>query len=49
VTEWVRHSVELLLRIFAKCLGGGAEVFRQRVRSALGHGSGGENLAAYLP
>lgn len=48
--EWAGHSVEVLLKIYAKCLDGGAELLRQRVQAALGHGpTGPGNLAAYLP
>jgi integrase len=39
VAEWAGHSVEVLLKIYAKCLDGGAEVLRQRVETALGHQS----------
>ena len=38
VAEWAGHSVEILLKIYAKCLDGGAELLRQRVQAALGHG-----------
>jgi hypothetical protein len=31
------HSVEILLKIYAKCLDGGGEVMRQRIQLALGH------------
>jgi integrase len=37
VAEWAGHSVEILLKIYAKCLDGGAEQLRQRVQAALGH------------
>ena len=37
VAEWAGQSVEVLLRIYAKCLDGGQEVLRQRVQAALGH------------
>ena len=37
VAEWAGHSVEVLLRIYAKCLDGGVETLRQRVQAALGH------------
>ncbi len=30
--------VEILLKIYAKCLDGGTELPRQRVQTALGHG-----------
>lgn len=35
--EWAGHSVEILLKIYAKCLDGGSEALRQRVQAALGH------------
>ena len=31
------HSVEVLLRIYAKCLDGGDALIRQRVQAALGY------------
>lgn len=37
VAEWAGHSVEILLKIYAKCLDGGAELLRKRVQAALGH------------
>lgn len=37
VAEWAGQSVEVLLRIYAKCLYGGLELLRQRVQAALGH------------
>ncbi|GII20839.1 tyrosine-type recombinase/integrase [Planosporangium mesophilum] len=37
VAEWAGHSVEILLKIYAKCLDGGGEVLRQRIQAALGH------------
>jgi integrase len=37
VAMWAGHSVEVLLRIYAKCLDGGVEQLRQRVDAALGH------------
>lgn len=37
VAKWAGHSVEILLKIYAKCLDGGAEQLRQRVQAALGH------------
>jgi integrase len=37
VAEWAGHSVEILHKIYAKCLDGGGEVLRQRIQSALGH------------
>jgi integrase len=38
VAEWAGHSVEILLKIYAKCLDGGTEMLRLRVQHALGHG-----------
>jgi integrase len=37
VAAWAGHSVEVLLKIYAKCLDGGTELLRQRVQAALGH------------
>ena len=37
MAAWAGHSVEILLKIYAKCLDGGTEVLRQRVQAALGH------------
>jgi len=37
VAEWAGHSVEVLLRIYAKCLDGGDALIRQRVQAALGY------------
>ena len=37
VAEWAGHSVEILLKIYAKCLDGGASELRQRVQLALDH------------
>jgi hypothetical protein len=37
VAEWAGHSVEVLLRIYAKCLDGGDAVVRRRVQAALGY------------
>jgi hypothetical protein len=50
VAAWAGHSVEILLKIYAKCIDGGTELLRRRVQTALGHGPEmGGNLAAYLP
>jgi integrase len=38
VAAWAGQSVEVLLRIYAKCLDGGDAALRQRVERALGHG-----------
>lgn len=37
VAAWAGHSVEVLLKIYAKCLDGEAALLRQRVQAALGH------------
>jgi hypothetical protein len=37
VAEWAGHSVEVLLRIYAKCLDGSDALVRQRVQAALGY------------
>ncbi|WP_432986323.1 tyrosine-type recombinase/integrase [Dactylosporangium sp. CA-233914] len=37
VAEWAGQSVEVLLRIYAKCLDGGATLLRQRVQASLGY------------
>ena len=37
VAEWAGQSVEILLRIYAKCLDGTDAAIRQRVQIALGH------------
>jgi integrase len=37
VAEWAGHSVEVLLKIYAKCLDGGDAMIRRRVQEALGH------------
>ncbi|MDT5026200.1 MAG: hypothetical protein QOE61_2626 [Micromonosporaceae bacterium] len=36
VAEWAGHSVEILLKVYAKCLDGGTELLRKRVQEALG-------------
>lgn len=37
VAEWAGHSVEVLLKVYAKCLDGHDGVARRRVQEALGH------------
>jgi integrase len=37
VAEWAGHSVEVLLRIYAKCLDGDDVLVRRRVQAALGY------------
>lgn len=36
VAEWAGHSVEVLLKIYAKCLDGGASAMQRRMEEALG-------------
>jgi len=36
VAEWAGHSVEVLLKIYAKCLDGGTAALRDRIEGALG-------------
>ena len=43
VAEWAGHSVEVLLKIYAKCLDGGTDLLRARVQKALGHAGGHES------
>jgi hypothetical protein len=38
VAEWAGHSVEVLLKIYAKCLDGADAAMQRRVQDALGHG-----------
>jgi hypothetical protein len=61
VAEWAGQSIEILLRIYAKCLAGETATMRRRVEDALGltrdapsapgklGRSTAVNLAAYLP
>jgi integrase len=37
VAEWAGHSLEVLLKIYAKCLDGTDAIIRRRVQDALGH------------
>ncbi|MFG1785829.1 tyrosine-type recombinase/integrase [Rhodococcus oryzae] len=37
VAAWAGHSVEILFKIYAKCLDAGEDMLRQRVQAALGH------------
>ena len=37
VAEWAGHSVEVLLKVYAKCLDGQDTLARQRVLDALGY------------
>ena len=36
IAEWAGHSVEVLLRVYAKCIDGQDDVARQRIEDALG-------------
>jgi integrase len=38
VAEWAGHSVDVLLRIYAKCLDGGTDALRKRVVEVLSEG-----------
>ncbi|GAB6901548.1 tyrosine-type recombinase/integrase [Kineosporia succinea] len=55
VAEWAGHSVEVLLKIYAKCLDGGAGEMQRRMESALGLGPAArgtrpaKNFPAYSP
>lgn len=40
VAEWAGHSVEVLLKVYAKCLDGQDAIARRRVTQALGHREG---------
>jgi integrase len=40
VAEWAGHSVEVLLKVYAKCLAGQDATARRRVEQALGHRGG---------
>jgi integrase len=37
VAEWAGHSVEVLLKVYAKCVDGQDAIARRRVEQALGH------------
>jgi len=37
VAEWAGHSVEVLLKVYAKCLDGQDETSKRRIMQALGH------------
>ena len=36
VAAWAGHSVEILLKVYAKCLDGDAQVLRQRIPAGSG-------------
>jgi len=36
-SKWAGHSVEVLLKVYAKCLDGQDEIARRRVQETLGH------------
>jgi hypothetical protein len=36
VAEWAGHSVDVLLRVYARCLDGGEEAALRRIATALG-------------
>ena len=37
VAEWAGHPVEVLLKVYAKCIDGQDSAARQRIMEALGH------------
>ncbi|WP_194906291.1 tyrosine-type recombinase/integrase [Catenulispora rubra] len=39
IAEWAGHSVEVLLRVYAKCVDGQDDVARRRIEEALGDGA----------
>jgi integrase len=49
VAEWAGHSVEVLLKIYAKCLDGGTEQLRRRVDAALGEPETSARIRQGLP
>lgn len=40
VAKWAGHSVEILLKIYAKCLDGGQQQMFAQIQKALGHQDG---------
>lgn len=46
VAEWAGHTVEVLLRTYAKCLDGGGEEARRRIEEAFGTGTAPEEPEA---
>jgi hypothetical protein len=48
VARWAGQSVEVLFRIYAKCMDGGEEELRRRVQAALGHTTAGPKPASSL-
>ncbi|GAA3618453.1 tyrosine-type recombinase/integrase [Kineosporia mesophila] len=48
VAEWAGHSVEVLLKIYAKCLDGGEAELQRRVETALGGAAGAQKLGNAL-
>jgi integrase len=46
VAEWAGHSVEVLLRIYAKCLDGSDALVRRRVQAVLGHADNENDVTA---
>jgi hypothetical protein len=45
VAEWAGHSVDVLLRIYAKCVGGQGELAKRRISEALRQDREPRNLA----
>jgi integrase len=48
VAEWAGHSVEVLLKIYAKCLDGGASQMQRRMETALGMSAAGQSRPAQI-
>ena len=40
IAEWAGHSVEVLLRVYAKCIDGQDDIARRRIEDALNEGGG---------
>jgi hypothetical protein len=49
VAEWAGHSVEVLLKIYAKCLDGSDALVRRRVQAALGYVDNENNVTGSNP
>ena len=49
MAEWAGHSVEVLLKIYAKCLDGGDALVRRRVQAALGYADNENDVTGSNP
>jgi integrase len=47
VAEWAGHSVDALLKVYAKCIDGQDVIARRRVMQALGHPDGSQAAARH--